>query len=126
MTDSLRDEFDGLGDAEFKDTIVELYGDKLKNQVLMGEELDVVDIGSSVRKYNHGQADSSEVVEYGVTIVFDAMEVELSELQEGGDIHMEIESYATKLISVPVEYIEVSFVTDEEYELWVVLDTDSF
>lgn len=125
MSDSLKDSFDGLGDTEFKDWVWDTYGGKLKNQVMWGEELDVPDIGSSVRRYDHGQASESEVTEYGVKIVFDRSEVDLVELEEGGEIRSEIELKARELIEKPVDYVEVSFVTDDSYEMWVVLDADN-
>lgn len=125
MSDSLEDAFDGLGDGEFKDQIWNKYDGMLKNQEMWGEELDVPDMGTSVRQYDHGQASEQKVKEYGVKIVFDSEKVELSELEEGGSIRAEIELMATDLIEKPVDYVEVSFVTDESYELWVVLDADS-
>lgn len=128
MSDSLKDAFDGLGDGEFKDEIVERYDGQLARQFLMGEELDVANIGTSTRKYDYGQADGqTTVTEYGVKIVFDSTMVEKSELEEGGAIRREIQSLADELITKPVDYIELSFVRDaeQEYEVWVVLDADS-
>lgn len=125
MSDSLKDAFDGLGDGEFIDAVWEKYDSQLKNQEMWGEEMDVPDMGTSVRQYDHGQASDQQVKEYGVKIVFDSSEVELSEIEEGGNIRAEIDSMANEMISKPVEYIEVSFVTDDSYEMWVVLDTES-
>lgn len=129
MSDSLKDSFDGFGDGEFKDAIVDRYDDQLARQVLMGEELDVAEIGTSVRQYDHGQADSSKTVtEYGVKIVFDSTNTQKTALEEGGSIRTDIEELAESLISVPVEYVELSFVRDaeNEYEVWVIVDADHF
>jgi hypothetical protein len=122
---SLKDSFDGFGDTEFKNWVWEEYEDELKNQEMWGEELDVPDIGSSMRRYDHGQASSSEVKEFGVKIVFDKSEVSLDELEEGGEIREDIESKAHSLISKPVEYVEVSFVRDDSYEMWVIVGAES-
>lgn len=125
MTDSLKDSVGSFKDGEFKDRVCEKYQHELKDAELMGESLGLPDVGTSIRKYDHGQANSSTVTEIGVKLVFDPTNVDLASVQEGGEIYTDILELAKQTISAPVDKIDLSMVSGEEYEVWVILDVDN-
>lgn len=125
MTDSLKDQINGFGDTDFKDKVHKKYKSKLAKEVLFGEELDISDVNTAVRQYDHGKASEKQVVEYGVKIVFDPNKTDLQSLQDGGEIQKELQQMAANSFTCDVQYIDLTFVEDDGYTVWVIADIDS-
>lgn len=125
MSDSLKDQFNGFGDTDFKDKVHEKYSHKLANEVLFGEEMDIADINTAVRNYDHGQASEQQVTEYGVKMVFDPQKTDLDDLQENGTIRNDLKRIAANCFTCDVQYIDLTFVEEDGYTVWVIADVDS-
>lgn len=125
MTDSLKDQINGFGDTDFKNKVHKEYQSKLAKEVLFGEELDIADVNTAVRQYDHGQASEKQVIEYGVKIVFDPSKTDLEALQENGEIRNKLQQMAANSFTCDVQYIDLTFVEDDGYTMWVIADIDS-
>lgn len=85
----------------------------------------MADVSTSMRKYDHGQAENKTVTEYGVKLVFDCTKLSLTELESDGAVRAELLSLAETYIDAPIDYAEVSFVTTDSYVFWIVLEKQS-
>jgi hypothetical protein len=124
MTDdsdrSLRDAAESsplvFDDNGFIDAVVAEYGDVLGQRVLVGEELDIENIGKGGRKYTYGDGDGRTVSQVGVEIGFDAELVESDALYDGGHINTRLRELATEHFGE--EPLDVDFTNIADYPLF--------
>lgn len=124
--ESLKDVVNDQGAGAFQDKVYHEYDDILAREELFGEPLDSPDLHLATRKYDHGQASDQTVIEYGIKIVFDASKVELTALEDGGEIHDHLLKLANETLDVAPAGYDVTFVTKETYEVWVLLPESLF
>lgn len=124
MSDSLKDSISNHNDSELKNKIESKYYNRLNSQKLMGEELgDLKEVSTGYRKYDYGQASDSTVTQKGIKIEFNPDKTELKNVQEGGKIQNELRKLCNKYLhEQSVELIELSFVTDESYTVWIIYE----
>lgn len=120
--DSLKDSVQSFNDSKLKEEIENKYYDKLKNQMLMNEPLgDLKDVNTSHRKYDYGPASNTTVKESGIKIVFNSDETKIEDVQDGGRIQNELYDLIKKYPpSCKVQDIELSFVTEDSYIIWIL------
>lgn len=124
--DSLKDMVNDQGAGEFQDAVYNKYDSILAREELFGEPLDTPDLHLATRKYDHGQASERTVVEYGIKIVFDAETVSLDELEDGGKIQTDLIQMAEKHLSVEPAGYDMTFITEDTYEVWILLPESLF
>lgn len=124
--DSLKDVVQDVGGSQLAAAIDKEFGEQLNQQLgPAGKPFeDLNEVGYSFRKYDHGQASDRVVTETGVKAEFDPDKTRLNSLKEGGKIRRRLHDLATKHLTCDLEYIEVTFVTEDKYEVWIVSARD--
>lgn len=119
--DSLKDMVNDQGAGAFQDAVYNKYDSVLAREELFGEPLDTPDLHLATRKYDHGQASEQTVVEYGIKIVFDSDEVSVEDLEDDGAIQTDLMEMAKTHLSVTPAGYDLTFVTEDAYEVWILL-----
>lgn len=121
----LRETFKSYGVDSFIDDVIQKYETDLAKEILFGEETEMYDISHSVRKYDFGQASTQTVVEYGIKMNFRKETVKFSQLQDGGEIAVDIKQLASQNLECPMESYEVTQL-DDTYEVWITIPESYF
>lgn len=124
--DSLRDVISDFGASSLAAAIADEFNEQLAaERGPAGQPFDdLVDVHHAVRQYDHGQASEKQVSETGVKAVFNPEQTSLSALQEGGCIRRRFYDLAQTHLERGVDYIDIAYVTDDRYVVWIIADTD--
>lgn len=115
--DSLKDVIDRGDDSYIKRAIIERYGEMLKEEVIFGEPMDIKDVSTAYRTYDHGQASQRSVSEVGIRAVFDPERIQPSRLTDG-DIRAQLQQMANSHFSGETK-IDV-IIGEDAYTIWLV------